>query len=186
MVSLMGSALKWIAVALVGAGAATFMVQQAAPPAAPKAQQARVSPAGLPVETVLLNGKPFELEVAATRAHVEKGMSGRRELAENAGMLFCFPQSNILNFWMIDCLMDLDVAYLDRTGKVTDVYTMKAEAPQGKEESRQAYLNRLKRYPSSVDCLFAIEVRPGLLQKIGVKPGTQVKLDYARLRTHLK
>jgi uncharacterized membrane protein (UPF0127 family) len=183
---MMGAGIKWVIVAALTSGAAVFVVQQSSAPPAAGAPQVRLSPAGLPVETVLLNGKPFDLEVAATRAHVEKGMSGRTALAENAGMLFCFPQSNILNFWMIDCLMDLDVAYLDRTGKVVDVYTMKVEPPQGKDESRQAYMNRLKRYPSSADCLFAIEVQPGLLGKIGVKRGTQVKLDYARLRNYLK
>ncbi len=181
---MMGTGVKWLAVTIVAVGAAAFVVQQSAPPATPG--KARVSAAGLPVETVVLNGTPFDLEVAATKAHVEKGLGGRASLPENGGMLFCFPQSRILAFWMIDCLMDLDVAYLDRTGKVVDTYTMKAEPPQGKDESRVDYMNRLRRYPSREDCLFAIEVRPGMLQKIGVKPGTQVKLDYAKLRQHLK
>lgn len=183
MVSAMSAGIKWAIVAVMTAGAAAFVVQQSGPPATPAA---RVSSFGLPVETVVLNGKPFELEVAATRAHVEKGLSGRATLPENAGMLFCFPQSNILSFWMIDCLTDIDVAYVDRNGKVVSTDTMKAEAPQAAGESRDAYMARLKRYPSADDALFAIEVKAGALEKLGVKPGTQLKLDYAKLRSHLR
>jgi len=183
MVSAMSAGIKWAFVAVMTAGAAAFVVQQSGPPATPAA---RVSSFGLPVETVVLNGKPFELEVAATRAHVEKGLSGRATLPENAGMLFCFPQSNILSFWMIDCLIDIDVAYLDRTGKVVSTYTMKAEPPQQPGESREAYQSRLKRHPSADDAIFAIEVKAGLLEKLGVKPGTTVKVDYAKLRRYLR
>jgi uncharacterized membrane protein (UPF0127 family) len=101
-------------------------------------------------------------------------------------MIFVFPESRILSFWMIDCLIDIDVAYVDRTGKVISTYTMRTEPPQAKSESREAYTSRLKRYPSADDAIFAIEVRAGLLEKLGVRPGSTVNLDDARLRRHLR
>jgi len=180
----MGAGIKWLLVVALGAGAAGFVVMQGTPPAAPGA--AKTAKSGLPLETITLGGKPFELEVAASPKSVERGMSGRTEIADGTGMIFVFPESRILSFWMIDCLIDIDVAYLDRTGKVISTYTMRAEPPQAKGESREAYTSRLKRYPSADDAIFAIEVKAGLLEKLGVRPGSTVKLDYAKLRRYLR
>jgi len=126
------------------------------------------------------------MEVAATQKAVECGLSRRATVPEGTGMVFVFPESRILSFWMVDCLVDIDVAYCDRAGKVVSTYTMKAEPPQAPGESREAYLGRLKRYPAADDAMFAIEVKAGALEKLGVKPGVQVKLDYAKLRSHLR
>ncbi|MFZ4721734.1 MAG: DUF192 domain-containing protein [Phycisphaerales bacterium] len=180
---LMGAGIKWLLVGVLGAGAAGFVVMQGTPaaPAAPKTAKS-----GLPIETITLGGRPFELEVAATPKAVERGMSGRTEIADGTGMIFVFPESRILSFWMIDCLIDIDVAYLDRTGKVVSTYTMKTEAPQKPGESREAYTSRLRRYPSAEDAIFAIEVKAGLLEKLGVRPGSTVKVDYAKLRRYLR
>jgi uncharacterized membrane protein (UPF0127 family) len=180
---LMGAGIKWLLVGVLSAGAAGFVVMQGTPaaPVAPKTAKS-----GLPIETITLGGRPFELEVAATPKAVERGMSGRTEIADGTGMIFVFPESRILSFWMIDCLIDIDVAYLDRSGKVVSTYTMKTEAPQKPGESREAYTSRLRRYPSAEDAIFAIEVKAGLLEKLGVRPGSTVKVDYAKLRRYLR
>jgi uncharacterized membrane protein (UPF0127 family) len=179
----MGAGLKWVLVAMLGAGAAGFLVYQ---DSAPRMPASRVSPAGLPLEKITIAGKPHELEVAATQKAVEKGLSLRATVPDGTGMIFVFPDSRILDFWMIDCLTDIDVAYLDRTGKVVSVYTMKAEAPQAQGESRDAYKARLKRYPSADDAMFAIELQAGAYAKLGVKPGDRIPVDYAKLRSHLR
>ena len=181
--TLVGASLKWVLVAVLGAGAAGFLVYQ---DAAPKGPAAKVSPAGLPLEKITIAGKPHELEVAATQKHVERGLSQRATVPEGTGMIFVFPESRILDFWMIDCLTDIDVAYLDRNGKVVSVYTMKAEAPQAPGESRETYKARLKRYPSSDDAMFAIELQAGAFAKLGVKPGDRIGIDYRALRSHLR
>ncbi len=180
----MGAGIKWLLVVALGAGAAGFVVMQGTP--APSQSGPKTARSGLPVETITLGGKPFELEVAATPKAVERGLSGRSEIADGTGMIFVFPESRILSFWMIDCLVDIDVAYLDRTGKVISTYTMRTEPPQARGESREAYISRLKRYPSADDAIFAIEVKAGMLEKLGVRPGSTVKVDYAKLRRHLR
>ena len=181
---LMGAGIKWLLIGALSAGAAGFVVMQGAPGASAPGQ--RVAASGLPIETVTLGGKPLELEVAATPKAVERGLSKRTEVPDGTGMIFVFPESRILSFWMIDCLTDIDVAYLDRTGKVVSTYTMTVEPPQGAGESRDAYMNRLKRYPSADDAMFAIEVKAGLLEKLGIRAGSTVKVDYAKLRGHLR
>ena len=180
---LMSNGIKWLIVLLLGGGAAGFVVfenlQLAPPPPS-------VSAAGLPIERVTVGDRTFDLEVAATQKHVQDGLSKRATIPDGTGMLFVFPSSRILSFWMIDCLVDIDVAYLDRTGKVVSVYTMKTEPAQTDLETRDAYMNRLKRYPSADDCLYAIELPAGAMTKLGVKPGTMVKLNFAKLRSLLR
>jgi uncharacterized membrane protein (UPF0127 family) len=181
----MGTSLKWALVAALGAGTAGFLVyQDGASSSAVGAP--RVSAAGLPLEKVTIAGKAHDLEVAATTEAVQRGLSKRATVPEGTGMVFVFPDSRILDFWMIDCLTDIDVAYLDRNGKVVSVYTMKAEAPQRADESREAYKARLTRYPSADDAMFAIELQAGAFGKLGVKPGDRIAVDYRKLRTYLR
>ena len=117
---------------------------------------------------------------------VEKGLSLRATVPDGTGMIFVFPDSRILSFWMIDCLLDIDVAYLDRAGKVVGVHTMRAEAPQAADETRDAYKARLKHYPSEDDAMYAIELPAGTFERLGVRSGTTIKFDFAKARSHLR
>jgi uncharacterized membrane protein (UPF0127 family) len=100
-------------------------------------------------------------------------------------MIFVFGVTQPLSFWMYDCLTDIDIAYLDRTGKVISVATMKAEAPRAKDESEAAYRARLKHYPSADEGLYAVELPAGDFAKLGVKPGDTISLDHAKLKAYL-
>ena len=86
---------------------------------------------GLPIERINIQGQDFDLEVASTEAEIQYGLSKRSEIPEKTGMLFIFPSGNDRNFWMINCLVDMDIAYLSPDGTVISVYTMKKEAPRG-------------------------------------------------------
>ena len=179
----MAPGLKWLIVATLGLGAGGFLVLDGTQPPLSKAT---VSPNGLPLERVQIAGRTFELEVAATEGDRQRGLSRRATIPDGTGMLFVFPDSRILSFWMIDCLLDIDVAYLDRAGKVVGVHTMKAEAPQAAGESRDAYKARLKHYPSEDDAMYAIELPAGTFEKLGVRSGSTVKLDFAKVRSLLR
>ena len=51
---------------------------------------------------VLVGNVEIEIEIADTPAERSQGLSGRRSLAENEGMLFVFDSSLIASFWMKD------------------------------------------------------------------------------------
>jgi len=67
---------------------------------------------------------------ANVRVHVEivntptaraQGLMYRRELAEDAGMLFIFPDDSVLHFWMKNTLIPLDMLFIDRDRRVVGI-----------------------------------------------------------------
>ncbi len=101
-------------------------------------------------------------------------------------MLFVFPDSEVRAFWMLDCLVDIDVAYMDRTGKVLNVATMKSESPQQKGESRETYMRRLTRYPSQGEAMYALELPKGSMKALGITAGMILPVDHAKVRGMLR
>ena len=136
--------------------------------------------------TVTAGGKPFSVRLALDDPSREKGLSGVATLGEGEGMLFVFPDSQTRNFWMVDCLMDIDIAFVNPLGFVTSVHTMPKEPLQAEGETRDDYYKRLPRYPSIDAAQFALEVAPGTLSKLGVKRGTRLEFDRDSLKTHAK
>lgn len=151
-------------------------------PAGPPAPSLAAS--GLPVERVMIQGQNFDLEVAATEADIAKGLSKRTEIPPHTGMIFVFPSGNERSFWMVDCLIDMDIAYLATDGTVLTVYSMKMEPLRGESESKLDYENRLKRYLSGSGVQFAIETPAGTNDALKIKPGVKIPIDRKSLLNH--
>ena len=73
---------------------------------------------GLPKQEILIGGENFKLEVAADVDTRAKGVMGRKKIDEHGGMLFIYQKSDLLSFWMKNCLTDTEIMYLDRTVKI--------------------------------------------------------------------
>ena len=56
------------------------------------------------------------VEIANTPGTRQQGLMGRETLGENQGMLFVFPQDQVLQFWMKNTSLPLSIAYIDRQG----------------------------------------------------------------------
>jgi len=132
---------------------------------------------------VFLSGVAFDLELAADPASRERGLSGRDAIDARGGMLFVFPDDAPRAFWMRDCKVDMDVAFLDRTGRVVAVHRMRAEPPRQPHESADQYLLRLRRYPSLGPARFAVELRAGTLAQLGLSAGSRVDVTGIALPT---
>jgi uncharacterized membrane protein (UPF0127 family) len=145
-----------------------------------------LSDAGLPVVRLMLGGENFDLELAATDAAITKGLSGRERVRRHRGMLFVMPYSRELGFWMVDCLVPIDIAYVDEQGAVTGVHTMKVEPPQRADESRGAYEVRLPRYPSGAKSRYAIELAEGEFKRLGITKGSRIAVDWPAVNTLAK
>lgn len=130
---------------------------------------------------VSIGGKPFTLELANDQNLRVKGLSGRTSIADDGGMLFVFPDSEVgkHEFVMRDCPIPIDIIFLDRSRRVTATHAMKVEEARREGEDMMAYENRLKRYPSRFDSQFAIELQGGMLEKLSVKPGELINIDPA-------
>ncbi len=131
---------------------------------------------------VQIGGEAFDLIVAADDSTRAKGLGGVADIDEHRGMIFAFPRPEEQGFWMVDCITDMDIAYVDPQGFVVATYTMVAEPPQRDGESTAAYHSRLRRYPSGKPAQFVIEVKAGTLERLGIGPGSKVTLDAAALK----
>lgn len=133
-----------------------------------------------------LAGKAFRLQVSASDATRTRGLSGVPAIADDGGMVFVFPDSQMRGFWMVDCLVDMDIVYLDPLGYVTAIHTMRKEAPQRAGEPRAAYEARLPRYSSVRPAQYAIELRAGRAAELGIKTSQKVPLETEKLKAALR
>jgi uncharacterized protein len=137
----------------------------------------------LATRTLFLSGTAYQLEVAADPATREHGLMGRSSIDARGGMLFVFPDDAPRVFWMRDCLVDIDILFLDRTGRVVGAHRMKAEPPRQPGESEAHYLGRLHNYPSFGPARFAVELSAGSLAQLGLSVGSKVDVTGIALAT---
>jgi uncharacterized membrane protein (UPF0127 family) len=122
------------------------------------------------IKTLEVGSQTIEVEIADTPQEWEMGLSYRDTLQENHGMLFVFPDESRRVFWMKGCNFDIDVAYIEATGTINEIITMK-------KEPLNTPLNSLKTYPSqSTKIRFALEMIGGWYEKNNVSAGTRINL----------
>ncbi len=122
------------------------------------------------VKTIEINGNKVKVEIADTPGERLLGLQGRDTLPPNYGMLFVFPDEKRREFWMFRCKFDIDLAYIDASGIIREIITMKKEPPIRPIDS-------LKSYPShSSRIKFALETMGGWFLANGVRVGTQIDL----------
>lgn len=127
------------------------------------------------VQEVEIKGVDFELELALTPMARYRGLSNRESIADDGGMLFVFQYAEVQEFVMRQCLVPIDIAFVDAKGKVVATHEMQVEpydTPEGK----------LKRYSSGKPAVMAVELKSGTLDKLGIKPGDTIELPYQDLK----
>jgi uncharacterized membrane protein (UPF0127 family) len=133
-------------------------------------------------ESITINGETFVVEVARDPAAREQGLMHREEVPADGGMLFIFPNAEQRAFWMGNCLVDIDIAFIDAGGRVTAIHTMKAESPRRTDETEADYRRRLPEYPSGYPAQFALELKAGSLDRLNVRIEDKITLDLDRLK----
>lgn len=124
----------------------------------------------LPAKVVFHTGKGqinFEIEVADTDKKRRKGLMYREKLAENSGMLFVFPKSDIRSFWMKNTLIKLDMVFISKDLQV--VYIAHS-APPCREMPCPGYSSI---YPVR----YVVELNGGACYRRGIKTGDKVEIE---------
>jgi len=133
-------------------------------------------------EQITIAEETFKLEVAADDKTRAKGLMGRKNIDEHGGMIFIYKRAKPQSFWMKNCLIDIDILYLDSRGRIVSMHQMKKEPPRGQHETMFDYDRRLKRYPSGRSSQFIIELKPGSIDRLKLKVGQTIELDLPKLR----
>lgn len=128
-------------------------------------------PFKLKTKEIIVGNQKLTVEVATTPRQLTQGLSNRQELCQNCGMLFVFPYPQILSFWMKDTLIPLDMIFIDKDNKITNIVTAlpaKALATAGQVD--------LPIYTSSSPALYCLELNANRATELNLKPGDIIKL----------
>ena len=136
----------------------------------------------IPKEAVVIGEDTFKLEVAANGKSRAKGLMNRQKIDDDGGMIFIYKRARVRSFWMKNCLVDIDLLYLDGRGRIVSMHKMKKESSRGENEPVVEYERRLKRYPSRRPAQFIIELKAGWIDRLKPKVGETIELDLPKLR----
>ena len=103
----------------------------------------------------------FMAEVASTTAEQQKGLMGRKTLAQNRGMLFEFDNIGDHPMWMKNTLIPLDIIWLDENKKI--VFIEKNALPCAG--------NDCANYVAVSPAKFVLEVNAGAADTLKLKNG---------------
>jgi len=121
--------------------------------------------------TIHTAGGPVRVtyERRTTSTAISTGMMLRRGFdGENRGMLFEYPHRAERWYWMMNCRIPIDLAYL-KDGKIEQLETMAAGAGRARDD--------LRRYPTRTPVKYALEMPSGWFGKHGVKLGDKVEFE---------
>ncbi|MBI3092924.1 MAG: DUF192 domain-containing protein [Candidatus Levybacteria bacterium] len=116
----------------------------------------------------IINNQTFNLFLAKTDKERRVGLSEKKSLAENSGMLFVFGKPDYYSFWMKKMQFPIDIIFI-KENKIVTIYT-DLKPPQTTKES-------LPIYKPDEPADMVLEINAGLVQKYNLKKGDLVKLE---------
>lgn len=119
----------------------------------------------LPTAVIQIAGQEIKVELAQTPRAWAKGLSGRKNLDEKAGMFFVYPEPSRRGFWMKEMNFPLDIIWINE-GQVVDIAP---NVPPASDSNPPLYYPRL---PAQG----VLEVKAGFSEKYGLKIGDRVEL----------
>lgn len=135
----------------------------------------------LPRRTFTLFGETFDCELCLEPAARDIGMAARTEFPKGTAMIFVHPRPRMLNYWMKDCLIDMDIVMVDRNGVITALHEAVREKLRAKSESLESYQARLPLYGSPTPAKYVIELPAGTILRLKPKVGQRIDIDWKSL-----
>tara|TARA_B100000287_G_scaffold86833_1_gene79475 strand:- start:77723 stop:78130 length:408 start_codon:yes stop_codon:yes gene_type:complete len=112
-------------------------------------------------ETISINGMPINVEISHSPDSIKKGLMHRKNLDNNSGMLFCFPDQKDRSFWMKNTQIPLSIAYANSDGSILNIEDMTPHS-----------MSPIK---SMGPAQYALEMNQGWFDQNNVKPGDIIK-----------
>lgn len=121
---------------------------------------------------VTINNKKIKIEIADTPELQYQGLSNKKELCDNCGMLFVFSDKQVRTFVMRNMNFPLDIIWIDdnlsaQAGKIVKIN--KNAIPESS--------NPVMRYSSDLPVNYVLEVNAGFCDGNEIKVGDSVEFD---------
>ncbi|WP_431102416.1 DUF192 domain-containing protein [Roseateles noduli] len=138
----------------------TVLSMAALTAAGPAAAQ-QIPQTGLPVVELGAGMHLIHAEVARTDEQRAIGLMARKEMAQNAGMIFIFEQPSQQCFWMRNTLIPLSAAFVADDGTIVNVVEMQPLSDTS--------------HCSTKPVRYVLEMNKGWFDKRGLKAGTKLR-----------
>lgn len=102
--------------------------------------------------------------LATTDATRSQGLMGIRDLQDDQGMLFVYPQATLNQFWMKNTPTSLDILFISSDKKI--VYIAKAAVPFSEET-----------IDPEVESQFVLEVKAGFVDREHIAVGDRIQFQ---------
>ena len=103
----------------------------------------------------------FNVEIAKTIEERRIGLMYKKKLLNNEGMLFIFPREKIIQLWMKNTYIPLDVIFISDNKVIVDI----------KKNMKELSETIVK---SKVKSRYALEFNAGLINKLDIEIGDKV------------
>lgn len=110
--------------------------------------------------TLSVGSHELRTEYVFRDADRQRGLMGRTELDESAGMLFRFPRLKTQCLWMKNTPLPLSAAFLDEAGRIINLVDL--------------HPHDLTVKCSAAPARYAVEVNQGWFTQRAIQPGQQV------------
>ena len=103
----------------------------------------------------------FQVEIADTDATRAQGLMFRKSLPARHGMLFEFPQDQVITMWMRNTHISLDMIFIRKDGTIARI-------------ARNTVPMSERTISSGVPVRAVLEVNAGTSRRLGIAPGDRV------------
>ncbi len=103
----------------------------------------------------------FKVQIANNQYKARYGLMNLDYLPSNYGMLFDFKQEQIINMWMKNTRIPLDMIFIDKNNHIINIAA-----------NTRPY--SLKNINSTAPAIMALEINGGIAEKFGIKAGDQI------------
>ena len=103
----------------------------------------------------------YQVEVARTQAHMQRGLMFRDEMAADRGMLFIYEPVRPAAMWMKNTILPLDMLFIDAAGRIINIV-----------ENTEPY--SLRTIPSGGPVRGVLELNAGQAAEHGMAAGDRV------------
>ncbi len=125
----------------------------------------------LPQAEITANGQKIRVWVANRDDTRTEGLMfvPADQIADDQGMLFVFPSEQYLGFWMLNTVTELDIAFARTDGTIVKTWRMPPLT--------------IQTFPSIEPALFALEMKAGAFERLGLKEGDTLIIPQELFKT---